>query len=219
MNAAAEGVVRFKYRLAPARAPFDARLLGQLNAWRCILRRTGLIGATPDRYGGFGFGNVSARERGGGDAFVITASQTGRFAALAPEQFVRVVACDVERFEALAEGVAPPSSEALTHAALYRAAPTARWVFHGHSPDIFRAALALGLPTTPATVEYGTADMARCVAELFARERRSPLVFASLGHEDGVFACGTSADAAGSALVATLARALARRGASAAIAP
>jgi len=38
-----------------------------------------------------------------------------------------------------------------------------------------------------------------------------PLVFVTLGHEDGVFACGGNAEATGGALVAALARALARR--------
>lgn len=208
-RAPAEGVIRFGYRLAPLGVPIDAALLRRLNAWRHILRRTDLIGETPERYGGNGFGNVSARERPGGGAFVITASQTGRLAALEPEQFVRITACDIERFNACAEGALPPSSETLTHAALYQAAPEVQWVLHGHSPDIFRAAHALGLPTTPADVEYGTAQMARAVAEVIPSAAGAPFVFVSLGHEDGVFACGAQADGAGAALIAALAQALA----------
>lgn len=208
-RAPAEGVIRFRYRLAPLSSPLDAALLQKLNAWRRVLRQTALIGETPERYDGNGFGNVSARERPGGATFVITASQTGRLATLQPEQFARITACDLERFEACAEGALPPSSETLTHAALYQAAPEVRWVLHGHSPHLFRAAHALGLPTTAADVEYGTAQMARAVAELVSPDAQAPLVFVSLGHEDGVFACGAEADAVGCALIAALAQSFA----------
>ena len=53
--------------------------------------------------------------------------------------------------------------------------------------------------------------MADAVAALLRTHRRRPLVFVTLGHEDGVFACGGSAEATGGALVAALARALERR--------
>ena len=82
-------------------------------------------------------------------------------------------------------------------------------MFHGHSPDIFAAVQALALPTIAATVEYGTTEMAAAVAALLAHHPARPLIFVSLGHEDGVFACGADADAVGTGLITTLARALA----------
>ena len=209
MAAPAEGVIRFRYSLCPPTAPFDAGVLRVLNAWRAILRGTGLLGQTPERYDGYGFGNVSARERPAGADFLITGTQSGAEAALQPTQFARVIDVDLEGFAAQAEGVIAPSSEALTHASIYRADERIRWVFHGHSPDIFAAAQALALPTIAATVEYGTAEMAAAVATLLAQYSHRPLAFVSLGHEDGVFACGTDADTVGALLITTLARALA----------
>ena len=58
-----EGVI--KYRLEHRAGPLEPRLYGdlacQLNAWRELLALTGLVGQDPQRYGGAGFGNVSAR--------------------------------------------------------------------------------------------------------------------------------------------------------------
>ena len=210
MDAPTEGVIRFRYALRPPATPFASRPLSALNAWRRILRGTGLLGQTRDRYAGYGFGNVSAREGPGDASFLITGTQTGALESLPAQAFARVVSVDLERFAATAEGTSAPSSEALTHAAIYRADPSVRWVFHGHSPDIFAAAEALTLPTVAADVEYGTPQMAAAVATLMERHHATrPLVFVSLGHEDGVFACGDDADAVGSLLVATLARAFA----------
>ena len=50
--------------------------------------------------------------------------------------------------------------------------------------------------------------MADAVAALLEENQSRPLVFVSLGHEDGVFACGATARDTGSLLVTTLARAL-----------
>lgn len=209
-SAAREGVIRFRYDLRPATAPFDAGTLAILNAWRRILRGAGVLGQTPGRYGGYGFGNVSAKDGADGPAFLITGTQSGGLEWLPPSAFARVAHVDFERFHATAEGSSAPSSEALTHAAIYAADATVRWVFHGHSPSIFAAAADLGLATVPADVPYGTPRMASAVTTLMGRHAQRPLLFVSLGHEDGVFACGADAGTVGALLIATLARALAR---------
>jgi len=106
-------------------------------------------------------------------------------------------------------GSEPPSSETLTHAMIYAADPRIGWVFHGHSPEIWQRAEALALPCTPVAVPYGSQEMVRAVAELLATHQSRPLLFATLGHTDGVFACGPTARDTGGLLVSYLARALA----------
>ena len=69
----------------------------------------------------------------------------------------------------------------------------------------------MGLAAIGADVGYGSTQMAEAVSALLRTHRTRPLVFVTLGHEDGVFACGGSAEATGGALVAALARALERR--------
>ena len=196
-----EGVIRFSYALQAPSASIPAALAQPLLAWRGALRRLGLIGQRPDRYGGFGYGNLSCRVPGGEGAFIITASQTSGALKAGLDDLVRINHCDLQRFHADAEGHRPPSSESLTHAMIYAADRSVDWVLHAHSPEIWRNAAALGLPTIAADVEYGTWSMAEAVAALLRSESRRPLLFVTLGHQDGVFACGDLAERSGRALI------------------
>jgi len=205
-----EGTIHFAYALEPPEGPVaPAGILQALRGWRAVLRRLELIGQNADRYAGLGFGNLSARDPGNPQQFIVTASQTSGAAELEDGDLVRVLHSSVERFWVDALGHQPPSSETLTHAMIYQADPDIGWVFHGHSPDIWQRADELGLPATDADVAYGSPEMVSAVAQLLAEQRDRPCVFVTLGHRDGVFACGGSADATGGALVAALGRALA----------
>jgi len=107
-------------------------------------------------------------------------------------------------------GSAKPSSEALTHGAIYDASPSSRAVFHVHCPELWRRARALGLPLTRPEVPYGTPEMAREVERLFREAALAEhAIFAMAGHEDGVIAFGTSPEAAGAVMLRHVARALA----------
>ena len=58
-----EGVIKFEAR--HTKKELSHRQFGEkaatLVAWRAILLQTGLVGQDPNRYGGAGYGNVSAR--------------------------------------------------------------------------------------------------------------------------------------------------------------
>lgn len=212
-----EGVTRFTAahevgglsRAALALAP-------RLAAWRTVLAQTGLIGRDPARYGGVGFGNVSARlgpfpGARGRRSFLVSATRTGGLRCVEPGDF-----CVVRRYEIAAnrvesEGPAPPSSESMTHGAVYDLGAHIRWVFHGHCPEVWRRAKALRLPTTAPGIDYGTPEMAlevgRLARETALHERR---VFVMAGHEDGVVAFGRTAEDAGGALLGVLAEAYER---------
>lgn len=203
-----EGVIKFGYEMAAAEAVAVAPCLKALGAWRSVLRRLGLIGRDPGRYGGFGFGNVSHRV-GSGPGFYISGSQTGHLEKLGKGDWVEVLECDPERNFLRARGLARPSAESLTHAAVYAARPEVRCVLHVHSPEIFAAAKRLRLAATGAAVEYGTPAMAREVARLLASAAAAKAgVFAMAGHEDGVVAFGPSVAEAGRKLTCVLVRAL-----------
>ena len=205
----AEGAIRFAYDLKPATNQVASDdVLQQIRAWREILVRLGGVGQTPGRYHGLGFGNLSARDPEQPEEFVITASQTGGVRHLTDEDLTRVVGCNLDRFWVDAEGEQPPSSETLTHAMIYAADPRVEWVFHCHSPELWHAAAPLALPTTARDVDYGSPEMVLAVAELMASHHSRPLVFATLGHEDGIFSCGATARDTGGLLVSYLARAL-----------
>ena len=205
-----EGVIQFAYNLQPPDEDSCAsEQVAQINAWRTIHRRLGLIGQDPQRYSGLGFGNLSARDPAQPSQFFISASQTGGLDELTEQDLVCITHCNLERFWVEARGTLPPSSETTTHAMIYASDPRICWVMHAHSPEIWHKAEQLGLPTTAPEVGYGSADMVNAVALLLAEHVSRPLVFATLGHEDGVFACGSNARDAGGLLVSYLARALA----------
>ena len=201
-----EGVVQFAYSLSDRLATPPA---SDLLAWRALLMRLELLGQDPQRYGGLSFGNLSQRlPAGARGEFVISASQSTQLEATDPAAWTTVDDVSLERFWVDARGSQPPSSETMTHAAVYAAEPKARWVFHGHSPDIWHHHEALNLPAVPASVPYGSVAMVHAVAELLQTHLSRPLVFVTLGHEDGVFSLGANARDAGGLLVSFLARAL-----------
>jgi len=207
---AAEGVIRFEYQLDRALAPFatGAEFM-RLNAWRSILHRLTLLGQCATRYEGYGFGNVSLRCAQDPAAFLITASQTGGKFRTEVEDWAQVTQADLQQFRVDAIGLLPPSSEAMTHAMIYAADQQVNCVLHVHSPDIWRQTSELALSHTDARVAYGTPDLASHVSRLFKAHAMRPMVFTTLGHEDGVFACGRDVDTAAHALLDVLAAALA----------
>jgi ribulose-5-phosphate 4-epimerase/fuculose-1-phosphate aldolase len=185
-----------------------------LRGWRALLFQLGHIGQDPARYGGAGYGNVSARvgpfpgERGA-RAFVITGTQTGHLADVDVYQFCTVIRYDLKKNHVVSHGPVRPSSESMTHGAVYDVAPVVRAVLHVHAPKIFCAASRLSLPATAPGIDYGTPEMAAEVARLW-RTTSLPDVkmFVMTGHEDGVVAFGKSVDEAGETLMRFTARAL-----------
>ena len=119
--------VKFTYQRARADiAPFDA--LAELNACRRKLLELRLIGLDSN---GIGFGNMSVRDRATKN-FYITGSATGGLPELAPTDCVRVEAYNFARNWLCYEDAAIPSSESLTHAAIYESDPATSAVIHCH---------------------------------------------------------------------------------------
>ena len=165
-------------------ALFDG--FAELNACRLKLLKRGFIGVDAN---GIGFGNLSIRD-GATNNFYITGSATGGKPELTPAGCARVVAYDFERNWLRYDGSAIPSSESLTHAAIYDSDATAGSIIHCHDSKLW-AALLNQAPTSSKAVDYGTPEMAYEVMRLFKVsdvQRRKILVMA--GHEGGIVAFG-----------------------------
>ena len=177
--------VKFAYQRARADiAPFDA--LAELNACRRKLLEQRLIGVDSN---GVGFGNLSVRDGVSGN-FYITGSATGGVPELTPPDCVRVVAYDFARNWLRYEGAAIPSSESLTHAAIYESDPTIFTVIHCHDLVLWRT-LFDRAPTTSNSVAYGTPEMADEIMRLFtASDVRSRKIFVMAGHQAGIVTFG-----------------------------
>lgn len=212
-----EGIIKFEYEHADR--ALDSRVHGdavcELAAWREIMAHTGLVGQDPRRYDGAGYGNVSMRVGAPSSAFgrrrfLITGTQTSGNRCITLDDFCIIEEYDARRNWVRSAGRIKPSSETMTHGAIYDLSASVRVVLHAHTPMIWRRRKALRLPTTDPGVAYGTPDM---VAEVRRLYRSSGLaesrMFAMGGHEDGIVAFGRNAVEAGHTLLATLARAYA----------
>lgn len=198
-----EGVVKYRLDFTPAPAP-EWSLIADLDAWRSVLFRLGLTGHDPDRYGGLAYGNVSRRLAG--RQFLVSGTQTGGIPRLSAAHYCRVTDFDPMANFLAAEGPIRPSSEALTHAAVYQASDSANCVLHIHSPELWRQAGPLAIPVTDPRIAYGTPEMAAAVEALLADP--GIRIIAMGGHTDGLIALGESVEAAALPLIRMLAHAL-----------
>jgi len=164
--------------------PFDG--FAELNAYRRKLRELRLIGVDSI---GIGFGNLSVRD-GATKNFYITGSATAGMAELKPTHCAKVVAYDFERNWIGYEGSTIPSSESLTHAAIYESDGTVAAVIHCHDSGLWSVILNRA-PTTSKIVTYGTPEMAYELMRLFSiTDLRSRKTLAMAGHEGGVVTFG-----------------------------
>ena len=160
--------------------------LAELNVYRRKLLDLRLIGVDPN---GIGFGNLSVRD-GATDNFYITGSATGGIHELTLADCAKVVACDFESNCVRYEGSALPSSESLTHAAIYESDATAGAVIHCHDSRLWAAVLKKA-PTTSEAADYGTAEMANEIMQLFTRtDVHSRKIIVMAGHEAGILTFG-----------------------------
>ncbi len=204
-----EGVI--KYRLEHRHCDLPPTLATKrLNTWRSLLFRLKLIGQSPEKYHGLGYGNISLRLTPDSQSFLISGTQTGHLDYLKPEHITVVESGTPNRNSIVSYGPCKPSSEALTHASVYLHEPCAQAVIHVHCPEIWHHTSHLNLPHTGADVPYGTVEMAEAVRQLFASgQLTNKPIFSMLGHEDGIVAFGETLSTAAITLLTELADAIA----------
>jgi len=193
-----EGVIQYQLDFVTDH-DIDCPQFAELNAWRSYLHRLGFIGQDSSRYGGLGYGNLSHRVEQ--ESFVISGTQTGHLPLLCREHYVLVEETDVRHNRIRARGPLPPSSEALTHAALYQACDAIQTVIHVHSPLLWQRAKKLDMQMTPENITYGTPDMADTVQCLVKEAGQLEGIIAMQGHEDGIIVYGVDVESAGSRIL------------------
>ena len=186
-----DGVIKYSKTAHAQESLGDFDSYEALEECRAALIELGYIGVYPN---GVGYGNISARdgfgEERGARAFVITGSQTGNLNSLAKSDYVSIDAYDTKKLTMSSRGQKNASSESLTHAAIYDADEKIRAVIHIHDKNIWRLMLEGSFAKTSKDIEYGTKEMASAVGALY--EGSYYPVFVTEGHEDGVFAIGSS---------------------------
>lgn len=197
-----EGVIQFKVHMQGEDNGMDRESYSTLEAWRCILHELGLIGRDPQRYGGLAYGNISLRDRK--DTFWVSGTQTGGMHTMLPEHFTRIKSADIDGNQLWADGKIVPSSETLSHAAVYLASHVTNFVVHVHCPEVWHLAGFLELPALSRDIGYGTPAMAHAVSRQVSQQPdRGILVMC--GHEDGLMSWGRCAEEATLPLIHILA--------------
>ncbi len=201
-----EGVIQYQLDFTAGPSP-DRQQINELNAWRRILFLLHLIGQDPDRYEGYGFGNISCRyplneKQKNTPEFIISGSQTGHLPHLGNEHYAVVTEFEPLQNKICATGSIKPSSEALTHGAVYQASANINAVFHAHSPEIWNHADQLAISATNKHVRYGTPAMAEEINRLMSEPSViDTRILIMAGHTDGVITFGNTAEEAGNTLI------------------
>jgi len=191
-----DGVVKFKLslKMAPALAAED---IIPVEKWRAILWRLGLVGEYPIEK--VGYGNLSVRLPTPKAGFLITGTQTGQHPHLTRRQYTRVVSCDPTKNSVKAEGPIGPSSESLTHYAIYDSNPQINAIFHVHHRQMWERMIETGAESISDSISYGTIEMAD--AARGAIQGKDSGAFVMKGHQDGIIAYGTTPEEAGKILL------------------
>ena len=169
----------------------------ELNSYRAKLLDLHVLGMDSN---GIGFGNLSIRD-GTTSAFYVTASGTGGKPQLTLADCAKVVGCDFKTNAVRFQGDSNPSSESLTHAAIYESDPTAGAVIHCLDSRLWTALLNQA-PTTSKAAEYGTPELAYQIIALFKdsdAQNRKIVVLA--GHQSGIITFGKDLDEAFAILI------------------
>ena len=190
-----EGYVKFQAVWEQA-VPLPTPKLALLSHWRDEMHRLHLIGVYDN---GIGFGNISQRSEG--DQFVITGTATGHLPHLSPSHFTTVTDFDVEKNTVHCRGPILASSEAMSHAVIYRECPQAQGVIHVHHAVLWERLLDR-VSTTDEGATYGSPEMAISIVNLLKNsDLRQQKIFVMRSHPEGIFAFGTSLEQAANVLL------------------
>ncbi|MCF8246060.1 MAG: class II aldolase/adducin family protein [Saprospiraceae bacterium] len=181
-----EGYVKFQAVWEQA-APLPAPKLAELSHWRDEMHRLHLIGVYEN---GIGFGNIS--QRSSGNQFIITGTATGHLPTLTSAHFTTVTNFDIEKNTVHCRGPALASSEAMSHAVIYRECPEVQGVIHVHNAELWERLLDQ-VPTTADGATYGSPEMALSIINLLKNsDLRQQKIFVMRNHPEGIFVFGAS---------------------------
>ena len=198
-NTPSEGVIKFKFNLKMT-ASLEEKLFIDLEKWRAILFKMNLIGESPIEK--VGYGNLSKRLTQATNEFIITGTQTGKYPHLTGKEYTKVTKADLHKMSVEAKGPIAPSSESLTHYAIYHSCPDIHVVFHVHHNQLWNYMLKNNYPATSKDINYGTHEMAQEAQRCIGKNKQG--IFVMSGHQDGIIAYGRSAEEAGKIILETL---------------
>ncbi len=180
-----EGYIKYQCHWHREQAIAESDII-ELNHWRKQLYQLGLISEYDN---GIGFGNLSIR-LDNSDQLIISGTQTGGIANLSAQHYTKVTDYDWHKNYVTCRGLIKASSETLTHAAIYAAAPTVNAVVHVHHGKLWHQLLDR-VPTTNPDCAYGTPEMAEEIIRLCQQQQtQQQKIIVMSGHEEGILTFG-----------------------------
>ncbi|NUO03762.1 MAG: class II aldolase/adducin family protein [Saprospiraceae bacterium] len=191
-----EGYLKFQ-AIWTETPPFPESKISNLNHWRSVIYKLGLIGAYES---GIGFGNISQRLDAAGQ-FIISGTATGGIPKLTGAHYALVQRADPAQNKLYCKGPVIASSESMSHAVIYRECPEINGVIHIHHLNLWKKLLHR-VPTTDRSATYGTPEMAASIVALLQETALPELrIFVMEGHEEGIFAFGETLESAVSVIL------------------
>ncbi|MEJ2178832.1 MAG: class II aldolase/adducin family protein [Gammaproteobacteria bacterium] len=164
-----------------------------LNAYRQHMHTLGLIGHSSEL--NVDFGNISIRAPLPAQ-MIISGTQTGHLTTLSAEHYCLITDADIEQNRVIYQGKIKPSSETLTHVAIYDLSAEIHGVIHVHAQAQWQR-LLYKIPTTAPDVAYGTSEMAREFQRLYRESELSEMGIAAMhGHAAGIISFGNDLEQA-----------------------
>ncbi|MGB3199621.1 MAG: class II aldolase/adducin family protein [Nodosilinea sp.] len=189
-----EGVIKYVCNWDSGPPLADAQLT-DLIMWRDRMHQAQYIGLYPN---GIGYGNISLRLSA--HSFIVSGTQTGHLAETTSQHYTLVDDWDIDRNTLHCTGPIQASSESLTHAALYDYSDAIGAVIHIHNHNLWQRGQGV-LPTTAASVPYGTPAMAEEMVRLLDHaDLMQQRLLIMAGHEEGVLAFGPTLEVAAEVL-------------------
>jgi ribulose-5-phosphate 4-epimerase/fuculose-1-phosphate aldolase len=189
-----EGVIKYVGHWTTG-APLEDDELAELMAWRDRMWQAQQIGLYPN---GIGYGNISLRRSA--RSFAVSGTQTGHLAHTSVHHYTLVDDWDIDRNTLHCTGPIQASSESLTHAALYAYSSAIQAIIHVHNRPLWQRGQGV-LPTTAASVPYGTPAMAYEMRRLLNHDDlMQTRILIMAGHEEGVLVFGPTLEAAAQVL-------------------
>ena len=193
-----EGVIKYKLDHREAEIRADRTKVQPLIHLRDRLWELNLIGVyssdhpvTPN----IGFGNASVRYTDNGQ-FIISGSQTGQKKETSVEDYALVLDYDIKNNRVISKGQTKPSSESMTHAAIYAIAPEVNYVIHVHHKEMWENHKKLEMSTTPKDAPYGTPEMAKAIQDVYSAQPKLSSPVCLLGHTEGLLTWGETKEEA-----------------------
>lgn len=171
-----------------------------IDKWRRKLFEIGHIGEyRKGKLKGVGYGNISIKSK---NSFIISGNSTGGLEKLARKHYVRIINYNFDDNSVIYDGLIDPSSESMTHAAVYESNPNNNAVIHVHNLELFYRLLNK-VPTTRRDVAYGTPEMAKEIIRLFNEtDLYEQKILVMGGHKEGIVTFGKNLNQASKVLLA-----------------